>query len=91
MSTRRGWMAFTLAVFALSLSNCKLGPVDLPVKDSDDDADEALVFCDNASMCAGLDEEKLCHPDGFCVECITSADCPTGWRCDLELECERGR
>ena len=90
MPDRSGWIV-GLGVFALAMINCQLDPVKLPVKDSDDDADEALVPCDDASMCAGLDEEKMCHPRlGFCVECVSTADCGSGQRCDpLEFECDR--
>jgi hypothetical protein len=91
----RGALGATLIALTLGLSalpSCNGPRVNLQVQgDVDDDDDETPIPCNDAGMCFGL-EERLCHPSGYCVECVTDDDCRTGWVCDsIERECEPTR
>lgn len=89
----RSWRRpLLLASFALVATVACRGPhVSLPLAPgADDDDDDDRMACGDAGMCDDR-EDKLCHPLGYCVECLSDSDCADGYACDRENECERSR
>lgn len=88
----RSRLALGFTFLLLAATSCNGPRADLPARqraggsDVDRDDDETPLPCADDSMCRG--EDKLCHPDGFCVECISTSDCDDGSICDRENECE---